>query len=176
VAAAVVVEGVVRDGVRAVTAARAPEGSVCSHCVAIYRNASRHDVKDAAVDARGGGRDAHFRGRYTSPAMASALIRAALSSYRDRLERALPGRVHRVVLFGSHARGEATEDSDVDVLVVLDRATHAERARAIDEGGMLGLELLLPVAPLVLTQAEWDELVARERLLVAEITRDGIAA
>jgi predicted nucleotidyltransferase len=107
--------------------------------------------------------------------MPSALIRAALSSYRDRLERELPGRVRQVVLFGSHARGEATEDSDVDVLVVLDHATHAERARAIDEGGMLGIELLLPVAPLVLTQPEWDDLVARERLLAAEITRDGFA-
>jgi len=108
--------------------------------------------------------------------MPSASIRAALSCYRTRLERELPGRVLRVVLFGSHARGEATEDSDVDVLVVLDRATHAERSRAIDEGGMVGIELLLAIAPLVLTQAEWDDLVARERRLAAEILRDGIAA
>lgn len=28
-------------------------------------------------------------------------------------------RAERVILFGSHARGEATEDSDVDLLVVL---------------------------------------------------------
>jgi len=62
------------------------------------------------------------------------------------------------------------------VLVVLDRATHAERARAIDEGGMVGIEMLLAIAPLVLTQAEWDNLVARERLLAEEITRDGSAA
>jgi predicted nucleotidyltransferase len=104
------------------------------------------------------------------------LVRDALARYRARLERALPGRVHRVALFGSYARGEATEDSDVDVLIVLDDGGDAARARAIDEGAAVGIELLLPIAPLVLTQAEWDDLVARERLLAAEIMRDGIAA
>lgn len=28
-------------------------------------------------------------------------------------------RLHQVILYGSHARGEASEDSDVDVMVVL---------------------------------------------------------
>ena len=32
----------------------------------------------------------------------------------------------RVILFGSRARGEATEDSDIDLLVVLDDAAPAE--------------------------------------------------
>lgn len=36
----------------------------------------------------------------------------------------------RVVLFGSHARGEATADSDLDLLVVLDDDTPAERLSA----------------------------------------------
>ncbi len=57
--------------------------------------------------------------------MVAALIREALASYRARIEQELPGRVRRVVLFGSHARGEAGEDSDVDVFVLLDRAFHA---------------------------------------------------
>ncbi|HNS19064.1 MAG TPA: nucleotidyltransferase domain-containing protein [Sedimentisphaerales bacterium] len=30
--------------------------------------------------------------------------------------------IKRVVLFGSHARGEATKDSDVDVLVLVDQS------------------------------------------------------
>lgn len=35
-------------------------------------------------------------------------------------------RVHELVLYGSTARGEATERSDVDVLVVLDEGTQTE--------------------------------------------------
>ena len=38
---------------------------------------------------------------------------------RQKIEETLGAQV-QVILFGSHARGEATEESDVDVLVVLD--------------------------------------------------------
>ena len=108
--------------------------------------------------------------------MVSPLVAQALALYRARLDDALPGRAQRVTLFGSYARGEAHEDSDVDVLVILTHATHAERARAIDVGGLLGFEFNLAVAPVVMTAAEWDELVRRERLLVREIARDGVEA
>ncbi len=108
--------------------------------------------------------------------MISPLVIQALTRYRARLEEALPGRALRVTLFGSYARGEAHEDSDVDILVLLRSATHAERARAIDVGGLLGFELLLPIAPVVMTETEWAELVRRERLLVREIARDGVEA
>jgi hypothetical protein len=60
--------------------------------------------------------------------------------------------------------------------VMLDRVARGERARALNVGGLLGFELRLPIAPLVLSQSEWDELVARERRLAAEILRDGIDA
>ncbi|MGH8991836.1 MAG: nucleotidyltransferase domain-containing protein [Acidimicrobiia bacterium] len=45
--------------------------------------------------------------------VARAVAADLAAFYRDRLR--------RVVLFGSFARGEADEDSDVDLLVVLDR-------------------------------------------------------
>jgi len=104
------------------------------------------------------------------------LLHDVLADYRSKLERAFPGRLLRLTLFGSWARGEAHEDSDVDVLVVLDRATFAERSSAIELGATAGLEHGWPLAPLVLTVAEWAELERRERLLVREITRDGVTA
>ena len=63
----------------------------------------------------------------------------------------------------------------MDVLVVLSDASGAERARAIDAGGMIGLERDLVMAPLVLTESEWNELLRSERRLGREIERDGVA-
>lgn len=47
----------------------------------------------------------------------------------DRLVRRIVDEVHplRVVLFGSVARGQATSDSDVDLLVVVPEGTHRRR-------------------------------------------------
>jgi predicted nucleotidyltransferase len=43
-----------------------------------------------------------------------------LPDLKTRLRERYGDRLVKLVLFGSHARGEATEDSDVDVLVVLE--------------------------------------------------------
>ena len=43
--------------------------------------------------------------------------REHLAAFKRELEEALPGRVARVTLFGSRARGDAEEDSDYDVAV-----------------------------------------------------------
>ncbi len=42
-----------------------------------------------------------------------------LQTLRRVLEELYGERLHQVMLYGSHARGEASEDSDVDVMVVL---------------------------------------------------------
>jgi predicted nucleotidyltransferase len=39
--------------------------------------------------------------------------------------------IKRVILYGSHARGEATEDSDVDVLVLVDQSLNP---REVEDG------------------------------------------
>ena len=46
-------------------------------------------------------------------------VQAALGEARAALERLYGDRLVKVILYGSHARGEAHEESDVDVLVVL---------------------------------------------------------
>ncbi len=74
------------------------------------------------------------------------------------------------------ARGDAHEDSDVDILVILEGASFADRGRAIDLATEIGLGEGLLFAPVVLTPEEWAELVRRERALPGEIDRDGIDA
>ena len=104
-------------------------------------------------------------------------VALTLSELRARLERELPGRVLRIVLFGSVARGQDTDESDLDVLIVLGGAPpYAERAHCMDVLTEIALSRGLVPAPVVLSEAEWDELRRRESLFVTEVERDGIAA
>ena len=49
----------------------------------------------------------------------SRTVEAALADFQRRLIELFPGQVSQLILYGSYARGEATPDSDVDVMVVV---------------------------------------------------------
>jgi predicted nucleotidyltransferase len=67
-------------------------------------------------------------------------VRPVLQDLRRRLESTYGDRLSDVVLFGSYARGEATEDSDIDVLVVL--RGDVDRYDELDRLGSLTTDLL----------------------------------
>lgn len=83
-------------------------------------------------------------------------------------------RLLELKLFGSRARGEGNEDSDLDVLIVVDDLTGAEaRALGHDSGDSL-TKFDVIVVPFALSTARWLELCVRERLITREIARDGV--
>jgi predicted nucleotidyltransferase len=95
------------------------------------------------------------RGRGYDQGVTSAEI---IEEIRTRLARAAP-RDSRVVLFGSHARGQADEGSDYDVLVIEPEVDDAaeESVRLRSELG----DLLVPIDVVVI-----DRERARRRALV----------
>jgi hypothetical protein len=46
-------------------------------------------------------------------------VKISLDDFRRRVIRLFPGEISQIILYGSYARGEATRDSDVDILVVV---------------------------------------------------------
>ena len=104
----------------------------------------------------------------TGPADASRELCAVV---RERFGQ----RVERTRLFGSYARGDWGPDSDVDVLVVVRGLTEPERREIFDLAWDIYAQRLIHVNPLALSDAEWADLVSRERRIVADIEREGIA-
>ena len=105
----------------------------------------------------------------------SPALRSALEAYAARLREVFGHRLRDVRLFGSYARGEADEDSDVDVLVLVDGLSDLEIGVAAGEAAAIILSSRLPLAPLPMATERFEELRRRERLLARDIDAEGIS-
>lgn len=79
-----------------------------------------------------------------------------------------------VRLFGSFARSEAHEESDVDVAVVLEHADWQTRGEVIDLATDLGLPVELHISPTIFDRETYVRWRRQERPLVMDIERDGV--
>jgi len=104
-------------------------------------------------------------------------VRALVRRYAALVREHFGQRVTAIWLYGSAARGDWTESSDIDVLVLLDREEASDMEWLVSTAYRIGLsECHLLLQPVMLTQAEFDHLVARERRFAGDILREGIAA
>ena len=110
-----------------------------------------------------------------------------LARYRDALLDRFPDQLQRLILFGSQARGNATAESDIDVLVVVNwegerlpgdfyAAPFSDpRWQAIvDAASDISLEYGVYIAPHVISERrfhEWSPLVSRVKEEGIEIWR-----
>lgn len=95
---------------------------------------------------------------------------------RRRLEARFGQRLVMVKLFGSYARGEAHEESDVDVLVLIEGLTHREKIAVIGEATEVSLASGDSLSPLAMDPAQLAELRRLEARLALDIDREGIEA
>jgi predicted nucleotidyltransferase len=102
-----------------------------------------------------------------------AKLHPMLTELRRALKKKYGQRLKKIVLFGSYARGEATPESDMDVLIVLDdlKSTYKEAGRL---GGLLAeLDLKYGIVPFCLPMSFTDYEKANTPLLM-NIHREGI--
>ena len=102
--------------------------------------------------------------------------RRALQAFVQLLRDRMPRHIQEVRLFGSEARGEATLESDIDVLVVVQ--PDAERVRLedciIDIAFDVNLEFGVYISPRVLTTEMLNDPVRRETPFLKNVAREGI--
>jgi len=100
-------------------------------------------------------------------------LRKTLAELRGRLERSYGGRLKGMMLYGSHSRGEASEDSDVDVLVVLTGPVNGaeEISRTIDDVSDLSLRNNVVLGCLFVSQEEYQQ---EQSPLLLNVRREGL--
>jgi len=79
-----------------------------------------------------------------------------------------------IILFGSHARGEGTDASDVDLLVLSDREHHLPRFKRGLSVRIKLSEITVPKDILFYTHEDFNKWRTVPQSLVSEILREGV--
>ena len=102
--------------------------------------------------------------------------RAAVNEFVRCLRRDLPDNILDLRLFGSEARGDATPESDIDVLVVVqpEHERAALETRVVDIAFDVNLEFNVFISPSVTTPAILNHPVWRETPFIQTVLREGV--
>lgn len=100
-------------------------------------------------------------------------LKPILAELKQRLTELYGDRLSQLILFGSQARGDATEDSDVDVLVVLegefDHGKELDRISYVTADMMMIFPKL--ISPVVVSKKNFE---ARSQRLYQNAAREGV--
>lgn len=90
--------------------------------------------------------------------------------FRERVQSLVGDNLVRIVLFGSRARGEGHEHSDLDLLVLVRAFDALERRRVLDIAADVDDDTGLRLSPIVMDQARFEA----SSPLHDEVVRDGV--
>jgi predicted nucleotidyltransferase len=97
-----------------------------------------------------------------------------LEAYRQALDQQFPGMVEHIILFGSKARGTATEESDLDLLVVIRRGDWRLKDAMTRPGYLLATGSDVVPSIIVLTVEEWELLQKQRAPFWQAVEQDGV--
>jgi uncharacterized protein len=96
-----------------------------------------------------------------------------LNIFKLKLTKKLP--VHKIILFGSRARGDAEYDSDIDVMVILKGKVGAdEKNHVSDCAWEAGYEQGIVIVPITVSKQKWEKSPLKYSLLALAVNKEGV--
>ncbi|MBF0103477.1 MAG: nucleotidyltransferase domain-containing protein [Desulfobacterales bacterium] len=93
-----------------------------------------------------------------------------LNNFKTLLSKNVP--LHRLILFGSRARGDAAKDSDMDVAIIIDDNSVKPYQDIIDDNSWeSGFEYGIVISPVTFTYDKW---IQKLEPIIKNIKREGI--
>ncbi|MCX6349480.1 MAG: nucleotidyltransferase domain-containing protein [Candidatus Aureabacteria bacterium] len=95
-----------------------------------------------------------------------------LNELKDTLEKSVP--LESLVLFGSRARNDYDRDSDLDVLVVVDKLTRGIGKIISECAWRVSFKYGVVIVPIAYSRNDWENGPERFSLLALAVEREGV--
>jgi len=99
---------------------------------------------------------------------------SALKQFKEEVERRLGTGLEKILLFGSKARGDADDESDIDIMIVVCDSDTAMEDTIIDVAYEVNLCHDLYISPKVITRANLENPLWRATPFIQSIEREGV--
>ena len=96
--------------------------------------------------------------------------RRALDEFIRELKKKHDNRIDEILIFGSYARGDAREDSDIDVLIVGD----VKLDEVIDISFPVLLKYGVYISPIIMTRDYYEFLKSESSSLIKNVLEEGV--
>jgi predicted nucleotidyltransferase len=97
----------------------------------------------------------------------------ALEKLKSSLTGFLGNRLIKFVIYGSKARGDYDDESDIDIAIVAEGLTKKLKNQILDKVAEIEFEFLTPLSIFVLSEEEFKYLKRRERRIALDIEMEG---
>lgn len=98
----------------------------------------------------------------------------ALDFFVEEMKEKHGDKVRKIILYGSYARGEASEESDLDVLIIWDGKPVNGRKYASGLAAEVMVDYGLLISPKVISQKKYEDMKKSGFPFVENIKREGI--
>lgn len=99
---------------------------------------------------------------------------AAVEAFLKALKAHFPGQIVRVVLFGSKARGDSQLESDIDVLIIVQREDWQLSNAISTLAARISLEYDTLLGPVVIGGERWERMEREKFSLPRNVAREGL--
>jgi len=97
-----------------------------------------------------------------------------LVELKEAVQEIVGDRLVKMVLYGSRARGDYNNESDIDIAIIVRGLTRGLKNQILDIVADIELKYLTPLSTLVLSEEDFELLKKRERRIALDIEREGI--
>ncbi|MBN1961329.1 MAG: nucleotidyltransferase domain-containing protein [Deltaproteobacteria bacterium] len=113
-------------------------------------------------------------GTLTLPSHLTEAEAVALNDFVSAVRTSLGSLLQSIILFGSRARGQGHQESDLDIAIIVAAGGRLQRRLVQDLAFDIHLRTGIDIAPLVIEEPYLNEMRLRERSLAYALDHEGI--